>query len=83
MVELDYSPSVIAVASLKRAGSVRAASHSRRSPAGSTAGAIDAAPIALRAVREESAHDASVELVRFVLFNDDAYTHFRSALTPD
>jgi len=44
---------------------------------------IDAAPIALRAVREESAHDTSVELVRFVLFNDDAYTHFRSALTPD
>jgi len=39
-----------------------------------------AAPVAVRAVREAAAGHAGLELVRFVLFSDDALAAFASAL---
>ena len=41
---------------------------------------IDAAPIAVRAVREALQRCAKIRLVRFVLFNDDAFDAFTSAV---
>lgn len=40
----------------------------------------DAAPIAVQAVRESVERFANIHLVRFVLFNDDAYDAFSAAL---
>jgi O-acetyl-ADP-ribose deacetylase len=40
----------------------------------------DAAPVAVKAVRESLDRFPNISLVRFVLFNDDAYEAFRSAV---
>ena len=40
----------------------------------------DAAPIALQAVRESVGRFANIHLVRFVLFNDDAFDAFSAAV---
>lgn len=42
--------------------------------------AIEAAPIAMQAVRESLDRFVGVQLVRFVLFNDDAYTAFTAVV---
>lgn len=42
--------------------------------------ATDAAPVAVTAVRECLDRYPNISLVRFVLFNDDAYNAFRSAV---
>lgn len=39
----------------------------------------DAAPIAMKAVHEDLVQHGSIQLVRFVLFNDEALEHFAAA----
>ncbi len=47
---------------------------------GAVSVAIEAAPIAMQAVRESLDRFVGVQLVRFVLFNDDAYTAFTAVV---